>query len=212
MTADAAGFVLLGDAVPEALQEIRYYSAYNFVGERIDGYEEPAALLTRQAAAALKAVSDTLLPMGFCLKIYDAYRPVRAVSHFMRWADDPDDTRMQRFFYPDIPKTELVARGYIAARSSHSRGSTVDLTLVDMQTGQDADMGGKFDDFAAHSHFDAAGLTVRQRANRSLLRAVMTEQGFVPLAAEWWHFTLNAEPYPDTCFDFPVCRRSLYET
>ena len=201
---DASGFVLLSEAVPDAILEMRYYSTFNFVGERIDGYEEPVALLTREAAAALKKVSDDLVSKGYRLKIYDAYRPQRAVDHFMRWAKDPDDTRMKRYFYPELDKDELFHRGYIARHSGHSRGSTVDLTLFDMAAENEADMGGTFDFFGKLSHTDARGITGEQHENRMLLRAAMVARGFKPLDNEWWHFTLRDEPYPNTYFTFPV--------
>ena len=198
------GFVLLADAVPDILQEIRYYSTYNFVGSRIDGYEQPCAILTAEAAQALRAVSDDLLAQGCRLKVYDAYRPQSAVDHFVRWAEDLEDTAMQPCFYPEEEKSRLFARGYIAARSGHSRGSTVDLTLLDEASGKELDMGGTFDYFGAPSHTDYDGLTPEQRANRALLRDAMLRHGFRGIKTEWWHFTLQEEPFPDTYFDFPV--------
>ena len=201
---DTSGFVLLSDAVPDVLQDIRYYSAYNFVGARIDGYEAPVALLTREAASVLKEVSDVLLSQGYRLKVYDAYRPQMAVAHFIRWANDPTDTRMKATFYPDIEKETLIPQGYLAPHSGHSRGSTVDLTLVDLASGRDVDMGGAFDDFGVRSHTDFTDLTRAQAANRTLLRETMTAHGFLPLKEEWWHFTLQNEPYPDTYFTFPI--------
>lgn len=198
------GFVLLADAVPDILQEIRYYSTYNFVGSRIDGYEQPCAILTAEAAQALRAVSDELLAEGYRLKVYDAYRPQSAVDHFVRWAEDREDTVMQPYFYPEEEKSQLFAHGYIAARSGHSRGSTVDLTLLDEASGKELDMGGTFDYFGAPSHTDHAGLTPEQQANRALLRDAMLRHGFRAIKTEWWHFTLQEEPFPDTYFDFPV--------
>ena len=198
------GFVLLADAVPDILQEIRYYSTYNFVGSRIDGYEQPCAILTAEAAQALRAVSDELLAQGCRLKVYDAYRPQSAVDHFVRWAEDPEDTAMQLCFYPEEEKSQLFVHGYIAARSGHSRGSTVDLTLLDEASGKELDMGGTFDYFGAPSHTDYDGLTPEQRANRALLRDAMLRHGFRAIKTEWWHFTLREEPFPDTYFDFPV--------
>ena len=206
---DASGFVLLSDAVPDAILEIRYYSTYNFIGDRIDGYEEPIALLTKEAAAALRAVSDEMVKQGYRLKIYDAYRPQMAVSHFMRWALDAGDARMKAYFYPELEKDRLFPLGFIAERSGHSRGSTVDLTLFDMKTGKEIDMGGPFDYFGDKSHPDYTGITAEQHVNRILLRDAMTTQGFKPIAEEWWHFTLQNEPYPDTYFTFPVSRKSL---
>ncbi len=203
--AEEYGFVSVAEAVPDAILEIRYYSTYNFVGERIDGYEAPAALLTAEAAQALRAVSDELAAKGYRLKIYDAYRPQSAVGHFIRWAEDTEDTRMKPYFYPEVDKSRLFELGFIASRSGHSRGSTVDLTLFDMAAGHDADMGSPFDFFGDVSHSDYVGeLTAEQLSNRRLLRDAMTAHGFRPLSTEWWHFTLEDEPYPDTYFDFPV--------
>lgn len=201
---EAAGFVEISEAVPDAILEIRYYSTYNFVGARIDGYEEPVALLTREAADALKEVSDDLAEQGCRLKIYDAYRPQSAVDHFQRWAADLEDVSMKAYFYPDLDKSVLFSQGYIASKSGHSRGSTVDLTLFDMNTGKELDMGGTFDWFGNRSHPNYTGLTEEQAANRALLRDTMTAHGFKGINTEWWHFTLKDEPYPDTYFDFPV--------
>jgi D-alanyl-D-alanine dipeptidase len=206
---DASGFVLLSEAVPDAILEMRYYSTFNFVGERIDGYEEPVALLTREAAAALKKVSDDLASKGYRLKIYDAYRPQRAVDHFVRWAKDPNDTRMKRYFYPELDKDELFPRGYIARRSGHSRGSAVDLTLLDMQTGKEVDMGSPFDLFSPVSHPDCREITDEQYENRMFLQRAMVRNGFQPINCEWWHFSLKNEPYPDTYFNFPVSSEYL---
>ena len=200
----AAGFVSVGEFIPDVILEIRYYSTFNFVGDRIDGYEQPVALLTREAAGALKEVSRELLSGGYRLKIFDAYRPQKAVDHFMRWAADPSDTRMKAFFYPDLDKGELIPGGYIAEHSGHSRGSTVDLTLFDMRTQKELDMGGPFDFFGEASHPDYLGVTESQHAGRMLLRGAMLRRGFMPIASEWWHFTLENEPYPDTFFTFPV--------
>ncbi|MBQ9456513.1 MAG: M15 family metallopeptidase [Thermoguttaceae bacterium] len=198
------GFVSVAEAVPDVILEIRYYSTYNFVGDRIDGYEEPCAILTKEAAQALKAASDDCLRRGYRLKIYDCYRPQRAVSHFMRWAKDTDDTRMKAYFYPNLDKSVLFEQGYILEKSGHSRGSTVDLTLFDMKTGKEVDMGGTFDWFGEESHPDFKGITPEQFKNRMILREIMLSNGFKPLEEEWWHFTLKNEPYPDTYFDFPV--------
>lgn len=206
---DASDFVLLSDAVPDAILEIRYYSTYNFVGARIDGYEEPVALLTKEAAAALKEVSDDVIAQGYRLKIYDAYRPQKAVDHFVRWAEDTADVKMKEYFYPGLEKDVLFPLGYIAEHSGHSRGSTVDLTLFDMTTEKEADMGGTFDFFGELSHPDYKDITDEQYANRMILREAMLRHGFKPLDEEWWHFTLENEPYPDTYFTFPVCRASV---
>ena len=204
LSGDASGFALITDVVPDAILEIRYYSTYNFVGDRIDGYEQPVALLTRRTAEALKAASDEAVSRGYRFKIFDAYRPQRAVTHFMRWALDPADTRMKACFYPELRKDTLFPLGYIAARSGHSRGSSVDLTLLHMATGREVDMGGPFDYFGELSHPDYRGVTSAQYVARMLLREIMTNHGFKPISSEWWHFNLEDEPYPDTYFTFPV--------
>lgn len=219
------GFVHLTDAVPDAILEIRYHATYNFVGDRINGYEKPTALLTVEAAKALKAVSDDVKKQGYRLKIYDAYRPQRAVTHFMEWAKQTSDTRMKAYFYPNLDKSVLFAQGYIAEKSGHSRGSTVDLTLFDMASGKELDMGGTFDWFGKESHpawcgnpetkeytgrfpgkMQPIGREINgvQFRNRMILREAMMRHGFKPIAEEWWHFTLAEEPYPDTYFDHPV--------
>ena len=218
---DGAGyFVNITDVVPDVILEIRYYSTYNFVGSRIDGYEEPTALLTREAADSLKAVNDELRKMGYGLKIYDAYRPQKAVDHFVRWASDIADTSMKRSFYPDVDKSLLFEQEYIMEKSGHTRGSTVDLTLFRISDGKDVDMGAVFDWFGVESHPDFCGnpqtgedlggsgssrtITAEQFANRMILRRAMLRHGFKPLDSEWWHFTLGDEPFPDTYFTFPV--------
>ena len=206
---DASDFVLLSDAVPDALLEIRYYSTYNFVGDRIDGYEEPVALITKEAGEALRRVCDELIKKGYRLKIYDAYRPQKAVDHFVRWAKNAGDTRMKEYFYPELDKEEIFPQGYILEHSGHTRGSTVDLTLFDMATGKEVDMGGAFDYFGELSHPDYRGITDGQYHNRMMLRKAMTDHGFKPVDEEWWHFTLEDEPYPDTYFTFPVSTDSV---
>ena len=224
-TDDSSQFVNLTDAVPDAILEIRYFSTYNFVGARIDGYEEPTALLTRQAAQALRAVSDDVKAQGYRLKIYDAYRPQKAVDHFVRWARDIADVQMKPYFYPDLDKKVLFPQEYICERSGHTRGSTLDLTLFDMQTEKELDMGGTFDWFGPESHPDFCGnpatgeytgdnskspagrsITAEQFQHRMVLRRAMMAHGFNPFPTEWWHFTLKNEPFPDTYFTFPVKR------
>ena len=206
---DSSGFVVLADYVPHIVQEIRYYSTYNFIGERIDGYEEPRALLTKEAARALKAVSNEMIVRGYRLKVFDAYRPACAVKHFVLWGIEDQDIRMKPYFYPDLQKKELFEKGYIAKKSSHSRGSTVDLTLLDMSTGGELDMGSPFDLFSVVSHPDYKGITEQQYENRMMLQRVMVRSGFEPIDCEWWHFTLKDEPYPDTYFEFPVSAEYL---
>lgn len=206
---DSTDFVMISDYVPGIIQEIRYFTTYNFVGERIDGYEEPVALLTKEAADALRAVSDELEGKGYRLKIYDAYRPQMAVDHFVRWAKDTSNVRMKSYFYPELNKSDLFKDGYIASRSGHSRGSTVDLTLFDMISGKEVDMGGTFDYFGELSHPSYSGVTAEQYANRMLLRDTMVAHGFKAISTEWWHFTLVDEPYQNTYFTFPVSSSSV---
>ena len=209
VTMDSSGFVLLADFVPEIIQEIRYYSSYNFVGDRIDGYEQPCALLSREAARALKSVSKEVQAQGFRLKVFDAYRPVCAVKHFVLWGIEDLDLRMKPFFYPDLKKEDLFEQGYIATQSSHSRGSAIDLTLLDMAAGKEVDMGSSFDLFSEVSHPDYQGVTPEQYENRMMLRKAMLHSGFAPIDCEWWHFSLEDEPYPDTYFEFPVSANYL---
>ena len=214
-TDDTSQFVTITDVVPDVILEIRYYGTYNFVGTRIDGYEEPTALLTRVAADSLKAVSDDVMKLGYRLKIYDAYRPQKGVDHFVRWAEDITDTLMKSYFYPDLDKSVLFPQDYICLKSGHTRGSTLDLTLFDMITEKEVDMGGTFDWFGPESHPDFCGnpetgeytdgaITEQQFQNRMILRRAMMRHGFKPFETEWWHFTLKDEPFPDTYFTFPV--------
>ena len=204
VTMNPSGFVLLSDFIPQIVQEIRYYSTFNFIGDRIDGYEEPCAILTKEAARALKQVSNEMIVQGYRLKIFDAYRPACAVKHFVLWGIEDQDLRMKPYFYPELEKQVLFRDGYIASRSSHSRGSAVDLTLLDMQSGKELDMGSPFDLFSEVSHPSFRGVTDEQYENRMLLQQAMVRAGFVPLDCEWWHFMLKDEPYPDTYFEFPV--------
>ena len=202
---DSEGFVCVSDVVPEIILDIRYYSTYNFLGERVDGYEEPVALLTAEAAEALKKASGMAISKGYRLKLFDAYRPQCAVDHFARWADKHKDTIMKGYFYPEVDKRKLFELGFVAEKSGHSRGSTVDLTLFSMETQKDIDMGGTFDYFGDLSWSEyVKDITEEQIANRKLLRDIMISCGFRPLDEEWWHITLENEPYPDTYFSFPV--------
>ena len=198
------GFVYVTDVVPNVILEIRYYSTYNFTADRVDGYTAPTAILSEEAAAALKKVSDAMREQGYVVKIFDAYRPQAAVDHFVRWAADTADTRLKSVFYPEVDKDQLFALGYIAKKSSHSRGSTVDLTLVDMQTGRELDMGSPFDFFGPISNHGTDLITPGQAANREILKNAMLEAGFKLYPKEWWHYTLENEPFPDTYFNFPV--------
>lgn len=215
---DASAFTLITDVIPEAILEIRYYCSFNFIGNRIPGYDEPIAIMTKRATDSLKVVSDELLAKGYRLKIFDAYRPQCAVDYFVKWAEDLKDTRMKEYFYPELEKDVLIPQEYIAARSSHTHGSTVDLTLFDMKTQREVDMGCTYDYFGVASHPDVlpgqeAGaykpITREQYDNRMILRDAMLAHGFKPYDCEWWHFTLKDEPFPDTFFTFPVRVSSL---
>ncbi|HHW32459.1 MAG TPA: M15 family metallopeptidase [Clostridiaceae bacterium] len=198
------GFVYVTDVIPIAQLEIRYFSNDNFVGAVIDGYEAPKAILTKEAAQALKKAADTLYEQGYYIKIFDAYRPQRAVNHFIRWAQDLDDIKMKGKYYPDLDKSVLFELGYIAEKSGHSRGSTLDLTLVEISTGEELDMGSGFDFLGEISHHDTHLITPQQEKNRNILRDAMVDAGFEVYPVEWWHYKLKDEPYPDTYFDFPV--------
>jgi D-alanyl-D-alanine dipeptidase len=200
---EAPHFVALAQVDASIAQEIRYAGSDNFVGAPIDGYERPVCLLTPPAAQALAAVQRDLRREGLGLRVYDCYRPQRAVDHFMRWAADLGDQRTRSTFYPRVAKQELIARGYIAERSGHSRGSTVDLTLVGAG-GAPLEMGTPFDLFDERSHTDSTAVPAAARANREKLRTAMERRGFRNLAVEWWHYTLADEPYPARAFDVPV--------
>ena len=192
-------------AVVDGLQlDIRYFGDDNFIGRRVDGYEAPRCLLTREAASTLAFVQRDLAPRGFGLKVFDCYRPVRAVAHFVRWARDISDQARKAEFYPDVDKRNLFKEGYIAARSGHSRGSTVDLTLVQFANGRELNMGSSFDFFGMRSWPADRTVPTDARANRQVLAAAMKRRGFRPYDREWWHFTLANEPFPGTYFDFPV--------
>jgi len=226
-------FVALKSVDPTILEEIRYFTPHNFVGERIDGYQQPLCILTRPAAEALHKAQTKLLRQGYTLKVYDCYRPQRAVDHFVRWAKDLDDHKMKAEFYPQVDKTRLFADGYIAEKSGHSRGSTMDLTIARLPArptrpyvpgrplvpcyapqserfpDNSVDMGTGFDCFDTLAHTDDPRIAGEQRANRQLLKGTLEGLGFVNLAEEWWHYTYKPEPYPSTYFDFPVSRASL---
>jgi D-alanyl-D-alanine dipeptidase len=226
-------FVALRTVDPTIIQEMRYFTPHNFVGERIDGYEQPICLLTRPAAEALHRAQVRLLRKGYTLKVYDCYRPQRAVNHFVRWAEDLDDQAMKGEFYPSVDKTRLFEDGYIAEKSGHSRGSTMDLTIVKLPAkptrpyhpgeplvacyapkdarfpDNSVDMGTGFDCFDTLAHTLDPRIQGEQRANRLLLKNTLEGLGFVNLAEEWWHYTYKPEPYPDTYFDFPVSWKSL---
>lgn len=197
------GFCYVHEVIPDVILEIRYAGTHNFVGGVIDGYEAPYAILTQKAAEKLKEAADELRPLGYRIKIFDAYRPQSAVRHFVRWANDESDKRMQEKFYPDYKKKILlVDQGYIARNSSHCRGSAVDMTLTDPE-GNELDMGTGFDFFGALAWHGAKGITGEQAKNRLLLKETMERHGFRCFAHEWWHYRLTNEPFKSG-FDFPV--------
>jgi D-alanyl-D-alanine dipeptidase len=197
-----ASFVDAATVAPGLVVEMRYFGDNNFVGRRVDGYERPLCLLTREAAAALAEVARDLEPRGLKLKVFDCYRPRRAVAHFLRWAQALNDLKTKSQYYPDMEKSRLFSDGYIAKHSGHSRGSTVDLTLVS-ESGE-LDMGTPFDFLSPRSNTSNPNVSAEARKNRALLAAAMSKRGFRPYGKEWWHFTLRGEPYPDSYFDFPV--------
>jgi D-alanyl-D-alanine dipeptidase len=203
-----ASFVDVATLVPGLVVEMRYAGAHNFVGAPVDGYERPVCLLTRQAAQRLAQVQRDLAARGLGLKVFDCYRPVRAVAHFMRWARDVRDTRTKAEFYPAVDKRELFRLGYISPQSGHSRGSTVDLGLVRLADGAapgvEPDMGTPFDTFSPRSWPTDRSVSAEAQQNRALLADAMRRRGFARYVKEWWHFTLRDEPFPGTYFDFPV--------
>lgn len=203
----AEGFVYVEDVIPNIRLDVRYFGEDNFMGRRVAGYEAPRCILTREAAESLKKVQEDLNRFGLGLMIFDAYRPQRAVDDFVRWGKDLDDMKMRKQFYPNVQKEDLFKDGYVAERSSHSRGSTVDLTIVytDRHSQEkELDMGTRFDFFGPQSWPDSRLVTPVQRAHRMLLQVLMQKHGFEPYPKEWWHFTLRNEPFPNTYFYFPV--------
>jgi D-alanyl-D-alanine dipeptidase len=198
------GFVDVVDAVPGVVVDMRYFGEQNFIGRRVEGYEAPRCLLTVQAATALAQVQRDLAPGGIGLKVFDCYRPERAVAHFVRWARNIADQSRKAEFYPQVDKQTLFRDGYISVRSGHSRGSTVDLTLVSLRDGGELDMGTPFDFFDRRSWLSDRTISAGAMANRRLLGTAMQRRGFYGYAKEWWHFTLANEPFRETYFDFPV--------
>jgi len=196
-------FVDAAAVVPGLVIDMRYAGSHNFVGRPIDGYQKPRCLLTRAAADALAAAARELAPRGLVFKVFDCYRPVRAVADFVRWAHNLADGAGKAEFYPDIDKRLLFREGYIASRSGHSRGSTIDLTLAETE-GRELDMGTAFDFFSPRSWTSDKSISRQASANRAVLATSMRGHGFQSYAKEWWHFTLAREPFPATYFDFPV--------
>ncbi|WP_338357359.1 M15 family metallopeptidase [Yeosuana marina] len=198
------GFVYVDSLIPDIHVELRYSTDYNFVGKVVNGYTANKLILTQAAALALKKVQDELEQQNLCLKVYDGYRPQRAVNHFIVWARDLHDTINKHIFYPNVHKKDLFKDGYIASHSGHSKGSTLDLTIIDGTTGEPLDMGSPYDFFGHQSWVNYEGITETQKANRQLLQNVMLKHGFRNYSKEWWHFTLRGEPFPDTFFDFVI--------
>ncbi|MBU2939477.1 M15 family metallopeptidase [Lacinutrix sp. C3R15] len=198
------GFVYVDDVIPDIQLELRYCLHNNFVGEPVAGYRAEVCILTTQAANALKKVQEALKKDSLSLKVFDAYRPQQAVNYFAEWAKNVNDTLMKQQYYPEVDKRNLFRDGYIASRSRHSSGSTIDLTIVDLKTGKELDMGTPYDYFGKASWYLYDGLTKKQKENRALLHNVMSTNGFRHYPKEWWHFTLRGEPYKNQYFNFPV--------
>jgi D-alanyl-D-alanine dipeptidase len=199
-----ANFVDAAEVIPGLIVDMRYHGSDNFVGRQIAGYEAPVCLLTREAVQAAGRVQKVLTTFGWRLKVYDCYRPARAVADFAAWARDRSDQKRKADYYPNVDKAQLFELGYIAERSGHSRGSTLDVTIVEAATGAELDMGSPYDLFDTRSWPTDATVSEQARANRKMLQGLMVDAGFRPLKEEWWHFTLDQEPYPETYFDFPV--------
>jgi D-alanyl-D-alanine dipeptidase len=198
------GFVYLDDTIPSAQYDIRYYGDHNFVGKRVDGYKAPLAIMSLEGATALKKVSDVLEKKGYLLVIYDAYRPQKGVNHFVTWSKDTKDVKMKKEFYPLLNKRSLFKLGFISSKSGHTRGSTIDLSLVHKSTGKEVDMGGTYDFFGDISNHGTKLISKQQTNNRNLLKNAMVKYGFKPYSKEWWHYTLIKEPYPKKYFNFNV--------
>jgi D-alanyl-D-alanine dipeptidase len=198
------GFVYLSDVDKTIKSELRYLSSNNFIGKPIDGYSNNRVIITKPAAINLKKIQTELLKKGFSLKIFDAYRPQQAVNHFVKWAKVLNDTLMKKEYYPEIHKSELFNLGYIASKSGHTRGSTLDVTIINIKTAKELDMGSPFDFFGVQSHPFYPKISKEQKENRVFLRAIMLQNNFKPYENEWWHFTLIEEPFPNTYFNFPV--------
>lgn len=202
------GFVLVRDYVPDVIEDIRYFSTNNFMGVKVNGYDANAAIVTKQTAVKLKDAADEFRRMGYVIKIFDAYRPQRAVDHFVRWAQGPDEKNKAEY-YPTIAKKNLFPR-YIAKKSGHSKGSTIDMTICYKDSKKEVDMGSHFDYFGPPSHtsfmgaYPGGNVNKTHNKNRLMLKRVMEKHGFTNYSNEWWHFTLNNQPYPNTYFIFSV--------
>ena len=199
---DKSDFAPVYTMIDDAAYDIRYYSSNNFTGNKIKGYKAPVAYLTKEALKALVLASNDLRKQGYRLLIWDTYRPQKAVDNFVEWINNPNNEG-DKTFYPDLKKSDLLKGQYIMEKSGHTRGSTVDLTLI-KKDGEFVDMGGTFDLFSEISHPDYKKITRTQKKNRKILHDAMINAGFQGIDSEWWHFTLKNEPYPDTYFDFDV--------
>ena len=197
-------FIDINEYIPSIIIDLKYSSDDNFTGRVVKGYESPKCLLTFEAASSLRNIQTILNKSGYSLKIYDAYRPQRSVNHFINWSKNQSDTLKKSYFYPNLLKSNLFELGYIAASSSHSRGSTVDITLVEISSGKEIDMGSPYDFFGLESSHDYENISITQKNNRKLLLDVMTKNGFSSYSKEWWHYTFIDEPFPTTYFDFTI--------
>ncbi|MBR2273671.1 MAG: M15 family metallopeptidase [Alphaproteobacteria bacterium] len=202
ISTDKSNFAEISSVIDDVVYDIRYYSSNNFTGHKINGYKAPRAYLTKEALSALAKAAEDLRAQGYRLLIWDSYRPQKAVDNFVNWINNPNDEG-DKSFYPNLEKSDLLARDYVMAKSGHSRGSTVDLTII-KKDGSFVDMGGTFDLFAEISHPDYANITDEQKHNRQILQDAMTKAGFKGISSEWWHFTLKEEPYQDTYFNFDI--------
>lgn len=195
----------IAEEISDIVLEVRYASNDNFMGRVVNGYSVPKVVLTKKALKALKNAQAEFIRLGYCIKVFDAYRPQRAVDDFMQWINVENDTLMKQKYYPQFDKKNLIPQGYIAEKSGHSRGSTLDLSLIyldEENKGQEVDMGGSWDFFGERSHYDYPEISLEQKENRALLQKIMIKHGFLPYAKEWWHFTLAEEPFPNKYFDF----------
>ena len=202
VSCDKSDFEAVSTVIDDAVYDIRYYSSNNFTGHRINGYNAPIAYMTKEALNALNLAARDLRKQGYRLLIWDTYRPQKAVDDFVEWINNPDNIG-DKTFYPNLKKSDLIKGNYIAEKSGHTRGSTIDLTII-KKDGSFVDMGGTFDLFSEISHPDYKKLTRLQKKNRKILYNAMTKAGFKGIDSEWWHFTLKNEPYPDTYFNFNV--------
>lgn len=197
-------FVDLSSYIPQLVIDLRYFGQHNFIGRPIKGYDREKLYASKEAAFALLQAQNELIKEGLGFKVFDAYRPQRAVDHFQTWAKDVADTLTKAEFYPDVDKRDLFKLGYIAAKSGHSRGSTIDLTIINLKSKEELDMGSNFDFFGEISHHNYPNISTQQKANRKKLKNIMEKHGFKAIDEEWWHYTLKNEPFKGKYFDFPI--------